>query len=182
MTEKIVKEIIDMRNPIIIAIAVTSIVFFILLFTLRNFKISSKLGAIHGLFVGLQNRSAIHLSFSWAKLVFFFSVVILMRISSLGIYLLFIALAIGTAFFGRNTKLVIMEGLDLVLGLSGIWICSVFVDYMQSVRVDLYVLGAYWVIVVFMILCAIAIFLYEVMYISQEREPLATNIKKKQIG
>lgn len=180
MVEKIIKEIIALRGPSIIAIIITAVVLILLLLFIRGFNLSGKYSRVFGLFVGLRGRSALHLCFAWTKYVYFIATLCSMQMASYGHYLIIIFLLIVAAFMGKEFRLILMEIVGGLLCVASVWVCSVFVEYMINVRSDLYVLSAYWVMTVFMILCATVVFLFEVMYISQERESFETNIHQKQ--
>lgn len=180
MVNKIIKEIIALRGPSIIAIIITAVVLILLLLFIRNFNLSGKYSRVFGLFVGLRGRSALHLCFTWTKYVYFIAILCSMQVVSYGHYIIIIFLLLASALMGMDFKLIVIEIVGGLLCVASVWVCSVFAEYMINVRSDLYVLSAYWVVTVFMILCATALFLFEVMYISKERESFETNIHQKQ--
>lgn len=179
MLNNIIQEILIIRTPAIVTIVVTAVLLIIFLLMLIKFDTSGRKSRILGLFVGLTKRSALHLSFSWTKYIFFVGTLCAMQYATLGHYLIIGILIVVSAFLAKEPKLVTMEVVGGILSLGSTWVCSVFVDYMTSVRSDLYVLGAYWVVVVFMIMCSTVVFLYEVISISQERSLFETNWNKK---
>lgn len=179
MITKIVEQLLDLRTPAIITITFTAIIFVICLVKFDGFDLSGRYSKTLGLFVGLSRRSALHLCFAWCKYIYFASILCSMQYATLGHYLIIAVLIVVSAFMAKEAKLIVMESVGGLLCLASTWVCSIFVDYMTSVRSDLFVLGAYWIIVLFMIICSTVVFLYEVMSISRERELIETNIAKK---
>lgn len=176
---KIIEELLELRTPAIITIVFTAIIFIILLAKLQTFDLSGRGAKVLGLFVGLSRRSAFHLCFAWCKYIYFISILCTMQYVTAGHYIVIAVLIVVCAFMAKEGKLIVMESVGGLLCLASTWVCSVFVDYMNSVRSDLYVLGAYWIIVLFMIVCSTVVFLYEIMNISKERDLFETNSAKK---
>lgn len=169
MVDKIINEIILLRKPAIATIAITALLFLVCLILIRKLSVSGKYSKFLGLFFGLSQRSTLHLTFAWTKFIYFCSMLCIMQIASAGHYLILGFLIIACAFLAKERKLIVMEIAGGFLSLASTWICSVFVQYVNTVRSDVYVLSAYWIIVVFMILCSFVILLYEVISISKER-------------
>lgn len=179
MFEKIIEELMNLRIPAIITISLTAVIFLILLIRLNNFDLTGRKSKILGLFVGLNVRSSLHLCFAWCKYIYFASILCSMQYATLGHYLIIGVLVVVCAFMAKERRLIIMESVGGLLCLASTWVCSIFVDYINSVRSDLYVLGAYWIIVLFMVICSTVVFLYEVISISGEREQFEANITSK---
>lgn len=175
MVQGIIEEIITLRKPTLVTIGVTAFLLVLFLILNRNLSISGKYAKVLGLFVGLQDRSALHLTFAWAKFMFFSSTLCVMQYATVGHYAIIGFLIIVCAFLAKEARLITMEVAGGLLSIISTWVCSVFVDYINNVRSDFYVLAAYWIIALFMILCSAVIFLYEVMSISRERSALETN-------
>lgn len=175
MVEGIINEIIILRKPAIVTIIITAIILVIFLVMMKGLSISGKYSKVLGIFVGLSDRSAFHLTFAWIKFIFFCSTLCVMQYATVGHYVLIGFFVIVCAFLAKETRLITMEIVGGLMCLASTWVCSVFVDYIQNVRSDFYVVGAYWIIALFMILCSTVVFLYEVMSISRERDKLETN-------
>lgn len=175
MIQDIIDQILLLRKPAFVTIGITAVVLVVFLILMRNLSVSGKYAKVLGLFVGLTDRSALHLTFAWTKFLFFVSTLAVMQYATLGHYLVIGFFVIVCAFLAKETRLIVMEVAGGLLALASTWVCSVFVDYIQNVRSDFYVLGAYWIIAAFMILCSVVIFLYEIMSISSERSTFETN-------
>ncbi len=175
MAQDIILEIINLRKPAIMTIAITALVLIVFLILMKNLSVTGKFGKVLGLFVGLKDRSAFHLTFAWIKYIYFCSILCVMQYASVGHYALLGFFVIVCAFLAKETRLIFMEVVGGLMCIASTWVCSVFVDYINNIRSDFFVIGAYWIIALFMILCSTVIFLYEVMNISKERTSLETN-------
>lgn len=175
----VIEEILTIRKPAIITIIISAVLLLIFLIMMRKFSFGGKYNKLLGLFVGLNSRSALHLTFAWIKYIYFCAMLFSMEYATLGHYLILGFLVTVSAFMAKETRLIIMEvvggGLELIFA----WVCSVFIDYINNVRSDLYVFSAYWIIAVFMVLCTTVVFIYEVMSVSRERSLFETNWNKK---
>lgn len=179
MINDIIEQIIAIRVPAIATIVFTAVILVVFLIMIRKLDLTGRKAKILGLFVGLNNRSSLHLCFAWTKYIYFASTLCALEYATTGHYLIIGFLVVVSAFLAKEPKLIIMEIVGGLLSIASTWVCSVFVDYINNVRSDLYVLGAYWIIAIFMILCATVVFLYEVMSISGERTLFETNGDKE---
>lgn len=179
MIEDIIDEIVILRIPTIATIVFTVILLVIFLYIMKDLSVTGKYSKTLGLFVGLKDRSALHLCFAWIKFVFFSATLCAMQYATTGHYLIIGFLIIVSAFLAKEKRLITMEIVGGLLVIASTWVCSVFVDYINNVRSDIYVIGAYWIIAIFMILCSSVVFLYEVMSISRERSAFETNWDKE---
>lgn len=175
MIEELIDEILLLRKPAIVTISVTAFLFIICLVLMKKISVTGKYNKFLGLFFGLSQRSTLHLTFAWIKFIYFCSILCIMQYASSGYYLIIGFLIIACAFLAKEKKLIAMELIGGLLLITSTWVCSVFVQYFYTVRSDIYVLGAYWIIAIFMMLCSVVILLYEVISISKERTTFEAN-------
>lgn len=175
MANLIISEMSMIRIPAIGVVVVTLVAFFVSLFFVNNISISGKNNKFAGFFVNLQGRSAFHFVFSWIKLFYVVFILLLKQVANTSQYIVVALLIIVCAFLAKDTRLVLMETFGGVLELASIWICSVFVEYMTNIRTNLSITICYWIIVIFIILCAIVVFEYEIISISSERRAYEEN-------
>lgn len=175
MAQPIIEQVIVLRKPAIATIIVTAVALFLCLILMRNLSITGRFSKVLGIFVGLKDRSAFHLTFAWIKYIYFCSTLCIMQYAQGGHYAIIGFFIVVCAFLAKESRLIIMEIVGGLLSIASTWVCSVFVDYINNIRSDFYVVAAYWIIAVFMILCATVVFLYELMSISREREKFEAN-------
>lgn len=169
MSDRVVNEMIKIRIPAIGVVIVTLIAFFASFVFVNNISINGKYNKFAGFFVNLTGRSAFHFVFAWIKLMYLISILITREMASVGQYIVIIVLITVSAFLAKETRLILMESFGGVLGVASVWICSVFIEYMTNVRNNLSISICYWIIVLFVISCAIVVFEYELISISGER-------------
>lgn len=175
MSDKIINEMIKIRIPAIGVVIVTLVAFFVSFIFANNISISGRYNKFAGFFVNLQGRSAFHFVFAWIKLIYLICILAVREMATTGQYIIIALLIIVSAFLAKEMRLILMEAFGGVLGLASIWICSVFIEYMTNVRSSLFIEICYWIIVLFVISCAIVVFEYEIISISGERRAYEEN-------
>ena len=163
-------EVITMRRPAIIMIAMTLVVYAVLQLLVRRLEVEGKGNKLSGLFVGLGGRSLLHLSTAWCKFAFFASILLSGQPAEQTSYLLLLLLAGITLLLGlTKLGLWMTEATGAALCVAGLWISGILLNYLRQIRYDREIQIAYWTLSVFMILCAGAVLLREINYISAER-------------
>lgn len=175
MSNNIINEMIKIRIPAIGVVIISLVAFFVLMYFANNISITGKYNKIAGFFVNLKGRSAFHFTFAWIKLVYLASILLTMSMATTGQYIVILSLIIVSAFLAKEVRLILMETFGGILGLASVWICSVFIEYMTNVRSNLAIQICYWIIVLFVLACAIVVFEYELISISGERSVYEEN-------
>ncbi|MBR0310860.1 MAG: hypothetical protein IJQ98_00545 [Oscillospiraceae bacterium] len=164
-------EVLTMRRPAIIMIAMTLVAYAVLQFLIRRLEVEGKGNKLSGLFVGLGGRSLLHLSAAWCKFAFFASLLTSGQPAERTCYLLLLAFAAMTLLLGVNRLgMWLTEVTSAALCIAGLWIGTVLLNYLRQVRYDREIQLAYWILSVFMVLCAAAVLLREITFISAERD------------
>ena len=169
MVGSVIDEMIKIRIPAVGVVLVSLVAFFVAMYFSTKLSINGKYNKFAGFFVNLQGRSAFHFVFAWVKMIYLASILVTRSMATTGQYIVIITLIIVSAFLAKEMILILMETFGGILGLASVWICSVFVEYMTNVRSSLSIQICYWIIVLFVIACAIVVFEYELISISGER-------------
>lgn len=175
MSDRIINEMVKIRVPAIGVVVVTLVAFFITFIFVSNISITGKYNKFAGFFVNLTGRSAFHFVFAWIKLLYLICLLVTQEMATVGQYIIIVVLITVCAFLAKETRLILMESFGGILGLASIWICSVFVEYMTNVRTSLFIGICYWIIVLFVVACAVVVFEYEIISISGERKLYEAN-------
>lgn len=175
MSDRVVNEMLKIRIPAIGVVIVTLVAFFVSFIFVNNISINGKNNRFAGFFVNLTGRSAFHFVFAWIKLMYLICILVTQEMASAGQYIIIVVLITVCAFLAKETRLILMESFGGILGLASIWICSVFVEYMTNVRSNLFIGICYWIIVLFVVACAVVVFEYEIISISGERRLYEAN-------
>ena len=89
----------------------------------------------------------------------------------LTIFLAIVFCAAITLLLGVNRLgMWLTEVTSAALCIAGLWIGTVLLNYLRQVRYDREIQLAYWILSVFMVLCAAAVLLREITFISAERD------------
>ena len=174
MTRELEREltavVLTMRRPVIIMIAMTLVLYAVVLLLIRGLEVEGKGNRFAGLFVGLNGRSLLHLSFAWSKFAFFSALLAGAQPAEQTGYMLLLLLAAMTLLLGVNRLSVWMtELMSAALYTAGLWVGATLLNYLRQVRFDREILTAYWLLTVFLILSAAVLLLREVAIISDER-------------
>lgn len=175
MANSIVEEMIKIRIPAIGVVIVSLVAFFVMMYFASKISINGQYNKIAGFFVNLKGRSAFHFVFVWIKMIYLMSILVTKQMATTGQYIVILSLIIVSAFLAKEMRLILMETFGGILGLASVWICSVFIEYMTNVRSNLSIVICYWIIVLFVISCAIVVFEYELISISNERRVYEEN-------
>lgn len=177
MAIQIAKNVLEIRIPSISVIVATILLFFIASFYTSRISINGKYSKMAGLFVGLDNRSAYHFTAVWIKIVFIISIMIFkQRATLIHYYILFILIGLSI-ILGKGIKIKIAEIFGGALSVAGIWISSLFIEYLLTVKYDIYIEIGYWIIVLLAISCLLVIFELEIISISSEKKQYAIKAK-----
>ena len=174
MTQELQREltaaVLTLRRPAIIMIGMTLSAYLLMLLLIRRLEAEGGGNRLAGLFVGLDGRSLLHLSAAWCKFAFFAALLIVARPIEQNSYILLLSLSVLTLLPGINRLSAwLTELIGATLITSGLWVCSTLISYLRQIRYDVEIYIAYWVLCLFLVLCAAAILLREVTLISGER-------------
>lgn len=175
MSTELVRQLILLRPALVVAVAMTLAVYLILLLCIRRLKVQGRGTRLAGLFVGLEGRGALHLGTAWLKFAFLSACLLLARPVQETHYLLLIALTALALLLGFSLSAVLTEVVGGGLLLAGLVVCSTLQRYLTQIRRDSSILAAYWMLAVFLILCAAVVFLREVAAVSGERKHFDEN-------
>ncbi len=168
-TEELVRQMVALRPAVLAAVALTLAAYFGLWLCVRRLRIKGPGAKIAGLFVGLDGRSALHLSFAWAKFALLAACLLLARPVQPVHYLLLAALTLGTLLLWLRPAALVTEAVGGGLLLAGLAVCSTLLNYLRQIRNETAIRAAYWLLAVFLILCAAALLLREIPAVSKER-------------
>ncbi len=169
MSNEAVRLFMELRGAALAAIGMTLAAYLALLFCIRRLKIEGRGTRLAGLFVGLGGRSLLHLSTAWTKLVYFAAVLLLSQPAKPGHYYLLAACAVVSFVLSFRLGALTVELLSGSLMGAGLWVSSTLLNYLRQIRYDRNIQIAYWILAAFLILCAAAVFLREIIFISSER-------------
>lgn len=170
MATQIAKNILEIRIPSISVIVATILFFIIASYYTSRVSINGKFSKFAGLFVGLENRSACHFAVVWIKIIFIISIMLFkQRAYSTHYYILFV-LVVLSFVVAKGFKTKIIEIFGGLLGIISIWISSLFVEYLSTIKYDLYIEIGYWIIVLFVFACMLVIFELEIVAVSSEKK------------
>jgi len=177
MINEIIDEIIALRIPAIATVVASIVAFGVAMISIRKLSINGTNNRFAGFFVGLKDRSAFHFTFVWVKLMFFIFTLCFMFFQQAGTghYLFIVATIVVSAFLAKEKKLIAMETFGGLLSLASVWVCNIFVEYINTIRTDAFVISGYWVVAAFSVLCSIVVFEFEVINISQEKQAYEEN-------
>lgn len=175
MSTELVRQLILLRPALVTAVAITLAVYLILLLCIRRLRVQGRGTRLAGLFVGLEGRSALHLGVSWLKFALFTACLLLARPVREAHYLLLIGLTAAALLMGFSLDALLTEAVGGGLLLAGLVVCSTLLRYLTQIRRDISILAAYWMLAIFLILCAAVVFLREVVAASGERKHFDEN-------
>lgn len=170
MKTAIVENIITMRPAILITVLITLIAYGILMICIRRLRVQGRGNRLARLFVGLGGRSLLHLGLSWVKFAFTVSCLLLIQPAELPQYLFLAVMTVCTLLCGFSLSGILTELAGGGLLLAGMAACSTLLKYLRQIRFETSIFIAYWLLAIFLILCAAAIFFREVTAVSQERK------------
>lgn len=175
MSTQLVRQLIVMRPALVTAVAMTLVVYLILLLYIRRLRVQGRGTHLAGLFVGLEGRSALHLGVSWLKFAILTACLLLAQPAQEAHYLLLLALTALALLLGFSLSALLTELVGGGILLAGLVVCSTLLRYLAQIRRDTSILTAYWMLAIFLILCAAAVFLREVAAVSGERKHFDEN-------
>ncbi len=169
MSNEVLRLLIELRAAALVAIGVTLAAYLALLLCIKRLKIEGRGTRLAGLFVGLGGRSLLHLSTAWIKLTYFTAVLLLSQPARPGHYYLLAACTAVSFVLSFRLGALTVELLSGSLMAAGLWVSSTLLNYLRQIRYDRNIQIAYWMLAAFLILCAVAVFLREIIFISSER-------------
>ena len=170
MAVQIAKNILEIRIPSISVIVATLLLFIFASYYTHRISINGRYSKFAGLFVGLENRSAYHFAVVWIKIIFIISIMLFKQRALTSHYYTLFVLIILSFVIAKGIKVKIIELFGGILGVSGIWISSIFIEYLSTIKYDLYIEVGYWVIALFITSCMLVIFELEIISISSEKK------------
>lgn len=175
MSTELVRQLILLRPALVASMAITLAVYLILLLCIRRLRVQGQGTRVAGLFVGIEGRGALHLGVSWLKFAFLTACLLLARPAQEVHYLLLIGLSLLALLMGFSPNALLTEAVGGGLLLAGLAVGSTLLRYLTQIRRDASILAAYWMLAVFLILCAAVVFLREVAAVSGERKHFDEN-------
>ena len=170
MDNELVRLMLQLRPALLVTVGMTLAVYLILQLCIRRLRIQGQGTRLAGLFVGLEGRSALHLGVSWLKFAFLTACLLLAQPVREIHYLLLLALTAVALLVGFSFNALMTEAVGGGLLAVGLMVCSTLLQYLQQIRIDDTVRAAYWLLTVFLILCAAVVLLREVTAVSGERK------------
>lgn len=165
-----VENIVTLRPAVLLTVAITLAAYVVMTICIRKLRIQGQGNRLAGLFVGLSGKSMFHLGFGWMKFVFTVSCLLLADPIEIPHYFLLAAMILCTLLCRLNLRDMITEAATGGALIAGLIVCSTLLRYLRQIRFETTIFIAYWLLAIFMILCAAAIFLREVTAVSQERK------------
>lgn len=166
---ELVKQLVLLRPAVVLCIAMTLLAFCVMQGCIRGLRARGPGTKLAGLFLGLGGRSALMLAAAWLKCALLASVLLLAQPAQLGHYLLIIGLALLILVLHPSLGGLLSEALGGGLMAAGLYVCTSLLQYLRQVRYDPTIRAAYWMLAVFLILCAVGVLLREVTELSGER-------------
>lgn len=166
----VVDNIVTLRPAVLLTVALTLAAYVVMMISIRKLKIQGRRNRVAGLFVGLGGRSMFHLGFSWMKFAFTVSCIVLIQPLETAHYLILAMMIVLTLLCGPIFKGIVTEVIGGGMLIIGLVACSTLLKYLNQIRFVTSIFAAYWLLAIFLILCAAAIFFREVAVISQERK------------
>ncbi|MDD6160134.1 MAG: hypothetical protein PUB51_03260 [Oscillospiraceae bacterium] len=170
MSNELVRLMLEVRSALLVTVGMTLAAYLILLLCIRRLQVQGRGTRLAGLFVGLGGRSMLHLGFAWLKFAFFASCLLLAQPVMLTHYLLLGVLTVGALLVGFSLKAMLTEIVGGGLLIAGLAVCTTLLQYLRQIRYDKTILAAYWMLSVFLILCAAVVLMREVIAVSGERK------------
>lgn len=170
MSNEVVRLMVRLRPALLVTLGMTLVVYLVLQLCIRRLRIQGNGNRLAGLFIGLGGRSALHLGAAWLKFAFLTACLVLARPVQEVHYLLLLGLTVCALLVGFSLDSLLTEVVGGGLLLAGLMVCSTLLKYLQQIRDDGTIRCAYWMLSVFLILCAAAVFLREVTAVSGERK------------
>lgn len=170
MSVELVRLLIQLRPALLVTVGITLAAYLILLLCIRRLRVQGRGTRLAGLFVGLSGRSALHLGVSWLKFAFLAACLLLAEPMQGIHYLLLLGLTALALLLGLSLSALLTEVIGEGLLLAGAMVCSTLLRYLRQIRWDSAVVAAYWMLAIFLILCAAAVLLRETAAASGERK------------
>lgn len=175
MQTEIIRQLIILRPAVLTVIGVSIVSYLVMLPIVGRITAQGENSRIAGLFIGMGFQSFFHMSAAWIRLVLF-SFVMLSAKHVQPIFYLFIgALTLVACLSCLRMRSILTELFCAAFQVVGFWVGSRLIDYLNQIRYDAGIKAAYWLMAAMLILCAIAVFLKEVVYISAERKHYDAN-------
>lgn len=165
--EKLLK---TLRPSALIVIGLTVLCYLVLVAKVNRLDVRKPGARSVGLFVGLGFGSSVHLGAAWVRTVFYVSTLMLARSAQFVHYLLLALLTVLACGFSRSWRAPLLELVSGVIMTAGLWVGGSLLAYLQQIRHDRGILIAYWLLAAFLSLCAVAVFVKEITFISEERK------------
>ncbi|NCB63659.1 MAG: hypothetical protein EOM52_08600 [Clostridia bacterium] len=169
MWDNVVRDLLTLRPVAVLTVILTLGAFLAASLCVRRLRVRGRGTRSAGLFVGLGGRCALLLAFAWVKFAVFSSTLLLGQPARAPHYLLLLCLGAGFLLLLPAWGSLLTEvggGGLLTIGLA---LCAAMLDYLRQIRYDASIRAAYWLLAVFLILCAVSVLLREVTAISGVR-------------
>lgn len=166
----VVEKIVILRPAVLVTVVLTLVAYVAMMISIRKLKVQGRRNKVAGLFIGLGGRSLLHLGFCWMKYAFTVSCLVLRQPLEITHYLLLSMMIVFALLCGPSIKGIVNEIIGGGMLMIGLVACSTLLRYLMQIRFVVSIFAAYWLLAIFLILCATAIFFREVTVISQERK------------
>ncbi len=167
--DDLLRQLLRLRPAALVVAGMTLCAFLILFLCVRRLEARGKGARLAGLFVGLQGRSALLLALAWVKFCLLCAILLTARSAGLAHYVLLLCLGAGFLLLRPALESLLTEVVGGGLLAAGIALCGGLLEYLRQIRNDGRIRLVYWLLAIFLILCAAGIFLREAGAISGER-------------
>ncbi|MFI3238519.1 MAG: hypothetical protein R3Y47_10920 [Lachnospiraceae bacterium] len=168
MRLEVIKQIIYLRPALLVTMGITVAMYCFFIFYMRGIKTSGKRLKVVGLFMGLEGKSALMLSMSWTRFAYTIAILLLADPIKPVHYLVYFALLV-LLFFKPRSKFILTTLVGGTFMTAGFFMAGILLDYLGQVYHEPGIAVVYWLLSVFLILCAFVSFFEELIIISAER-------------
>ncbi len=154
---------------IIVLLAVTVLMFTLILYLGRNLWTDNKHFKTIGIFFHLTPTLAVKMGCAWLKLCLLFIYVFGFRPLDLIHYIAFGVLCIFTIIINKNIMEMVNQALSVSIQFAGIVASNILFSYIVQFDVSVSYVVAYAIIGILVLLYSLYVFISEIEYISNER-------------
>lgn len=172
MLDDLQRKLLMLRPAALLSVVLTLAVFMTLLVCISRLNIRGRGSKTVGLFVGLGGRSAVLMALAWVKFVMLTAVLLLGQPAGAPHFALLISLIAVFLVLLPTGENLLTELVGSGLLIAGLALCGTMLNYLRQIRYEVTIRVAYWILSVFLILCAMCVFLREVTAISEVRSYL----------
>lgn len=175
MQTEIIRQMIVLRPAVLTTIGVSIIAYLVMLPVVGRITAQGEHSRVAGLFIGMGFQSFLHMSIAWIRFVMFTFVMLSAKHVQPVFYLFLAALTIVGCLSCLKPRSILTELFSFAFQAVAFWVGSRLIDYLNQIRYDPGIKAAYWMLTAMLILCSVAVFLKEIVYISAERKHYDAN-------